>query len=69
MYHIDINKLNGKIVERQMTKEGLAKCIGIDRSTLFRRIRNNKLLVVDLQRICEVLCLSSEEATDIFLAK
>lgn len=31
MYHVDVNKLNGKIAERNTTKEALADAIGINR--------------------------------------
>ena len=69
MYHIDIDKLNGKIAERRTTKEAIADECGIDRSTFFRRLKTNKLLVRDCHKICEVLNLSTSEAIDIFLAQ
>lgn len=68
MYHVDLDKLNGKIVERRTTKEAIADHIGIDRSTLFRRIRTGSLRVGDIHKICDYLNLSREEAMDIFLA-
>lgn len=68
MYHVDLDKLNGKIVERGMTKEVIASAIGIDRSTFYRRLKLNKLLVGDIHKMCEVLCLTPAEAVDIFLA-
>jgi DNA-binding Xre family transcriptional regulator len=69
MYNFNVNKLNGKIVEMGMTKEGLAESIGIDRSTFFRRLKNNKLLLSDAHRICEALQLTKEDAINIFLGK
>ncbi len=68
MYHIDLDKLNGKIVECRTTKEAIADDLGIDRSTLFRRIRTGTLRVGDIHGICNCLNLSREEAMDIFLA-
>lgn len=68
MYHIDIDKLNGKIVERGTTKEAIAIEIGVDRSTFYRRLKQNKLLVGDVHKMCEVLRLTPAEALDIFLA-
>jgi len=68
MYHVDISKLNGKIAEKATTKEQLAQQIGIDRSTLIRRLKNGKLLVGDAHVICESLELSTSEAVAIFLA-
>ena len=38
---VNINKLKGKIVENGLTIEKLADNIGIDRSTLYRKINNN----------------------------
>lgn len=69
MYHVDLDKLNGKIVEQRTTKEALADDIGIDRSTLFRRLKSGKLLVSDAHKICESLHLSMEDAVGIFLAQ
>jgi len=68
MYHVDINKLNGKIAENQTTKENIAKEIGVDRTTFLRRLKRGKLLIGDAHKICEVLNLSTNEAVDIFLA-
>lgn len=68
MFRIDIDKLNGKIVERGTTKEALAAAIGINRSTLYRRLKNGTLRVCDVHKICEFLSLSTAEAIDIFLA-
>lgn len=69
MYHVDMSKLNGKIVERGTTKEALAVSIGIDRCTLHRRIRSNKLQVGDMHKMCEALRLTKAEAVDIFLSE
>lgn len=69
MYHVDTNKLNGKITERQTTKEAVASEIGIDRSTFYRRLRSGKLLIGDVHKMCEVLDLSTTEAVEIFLAQ
>ena len=69
MYSIDMNKLNGKIVERETTKEAIADEIGINRSTFYRRLKNGKLLIGDMHKICEVLNLTKDEAIEIFLVK
>lgn len=67
MYNLNINKLNGKIVEKGMTKETLASAIGVDRSTFFRRLKNNKLLLSDVHKISKALDLTTEEAMHIFM--
>ena len=67
MYSLNINKLNGKIVEKGMTKESLAYAIGVDRSTFFRRLKNDKLLLSDVHKISKALGLTTEEAMSIFM--
>lgn len=69
MYKIDINKLNGKIAEMATTKEAIADEIGINRSTFYRRLKNGKLLIGDMHKICDALKLSTTEAIEIFLVR
>ncbi len=69
MYHMDLDKLNGKIAERRTTKEALADEIGIDRSTFYRRLKSGRLLIGDIHKICECLQLTTLEAVDIFLVR
>lgn len=69
MYHVDVAKLNGKIAERDTTKNALAKAVGIARSTLFRRLRSSTLRICDIHAICKFLRLSAKEAQEIFLAE
>ena len=69
MFRIDINKLNGKIVEKGTTKEAIADKIGVDRSTFYRRLKTSKLLIRDIHIMCDILGLSDEEALAIFLVR
>ena len=68
MYKMNVHKLNGKIVENAMTKEGLASAMGVDRSTFFRRLKNGKLLLSDVFKIADALHLTREEIDEIFFA-
>ncbi len=68
MYHVDVNKLNGKIAERNTTKEALADAIGINRSTFYRRLKTSTLTIRDIHGICKELSLTATEAVEIFLA-
>lgn len=70
MQPINVNKLKGKIVENGMTVATLAKKIGVDRATLYRKMSNNgdTMLVKDANRIASVLHLTADEALAIFLA-
>lgn len=69
MYALNENKLNGKIIECGMTKEGLAMAINVDRATFYRRVKNKKLLLSDVQKICNTLNLTTDEILSIFFSK
>lgn len=65
---MDVNKLKGKIVEKGLNVETLARRIGIDRSTLYRKLnkQGDTLTVREVNIICKELGLSKDEAMDIF---
>jgi len=65
---LNVNKLKGKIVENEMNITTLAKRMGIDRATLYRKINRDgetfTIKVVNL--IVKILNLTTEEAMEIF---
>lgn len=62
------NKLRAKIIEKNFTITKLAKTIDMDRTTLYRKIRNIKMFRLgEVIQIINVLGLNIEEAADIFL--
>jgi DNA-binding phage protein len=72
---MNIPKLKGKIVEREMNMEQLADAMGIDRSTLYRKMSpdkdkkpEDKITIGDAVKMKEILNLSNDEAYEIFLA-
>jgi plasmid maintenance system antidote protein VapI len=66
---MNVNKLKGKIVERGMNVESLAESIGIDRSSLYRKLNDaEKITVGEAKRMKDVLGLTDTEANDIFLS-
>lgn len=66
---MNINKLKGKIVEREMNIETLALTIGIDRSSLYRKLNNaEKITLGEAIRMKDVLGMSDDEACEIFLS-
>lgn len=69
MLHVDQKKLDDKIFEKRKNKDILAAACGIDRSTLYRRIKTGTLRICDVHAICETLELSGQEAISIFLAQ
>lgn len=66
---MNINKLKGKIIEEGMNVETLAERIGVDRSSMYRKLNNfEKITIGEANKIKAVLNLSNEDATEIFLA-
>lgn len=65
---MNVNKLRGKIVENGLNVSALAKQLGMDRSTLYRKINNDgdTLTIKEANRICELLDLKPDEAMAIF---
>ena len=63
------NKLKAKLVEKGMNVEMLAESIEIDRSSMYRKINNfEKITIGEANKIKDVLCMTTEEATQIFLS-
>ena len=67
---VNINKLKGKIVEQGMNIEELAREIGVNKSTLYRKIQNKgeTITIREANLICEALSLTGQEATAIFFS-
>ena len=66
---MNINKLKGKIVEKNMNVEQLAEMIGIDKTTLYRKLNNaEKITIGEAAKIKVALRLNDSEAYEIFLA-
>lgn len=65
---VNVNKLKGKIVENQLTLGELAIRIGIDRSTLYRKIANHgeDFSIKEADLISRELKLTEHEAMEIF---
>ena len=67
----NMSKLKGLIVERGNTQENVAKEIGIDRSTFYRKVREggHRFTVSEVNKIVKSVPLTAEEALDIFFSK
>ncbi len=67
---VNVNKLHGKLKELELSVEDVALKMGIDRSTLYRKLANSGagLNVRDAQKLFEILHLTEREALDIFFA-
>lgn len=65
---MDLNRLKGKIIEKGWNVETLAEHIGVERSSMYRKLNNfEKITIGEAKRIKDALNLSNEEASSIFL--
>lgn len=66
---MNVLKLRGKIAENNLNVKNLAERMGIDRSTLHRKLEDvEKFTVGEALRLKEILNLTEEEAAYIFLS-
>lgn len=67
---VAVNKLKGKMAEKEVSGEVLSKYIGIDPSTFYRKLRakGETFTFREVFAIAEKLELSSDEASSIFFA-
>ena len=64
-----LNKLKAKIVENGTNVEAIADFIGIDRSSMYRKLNNfDKITIGEAVKLKECLHMTDEEASDIFLS-
>ena len=64
-----LDLLKGKIVANGMNVEQLAKSIGIDRYSLYRKLNNtDRITIGEAMKMKEALSMTSEEAAEIFLS-
>ena len=64
---MNIPKLKGKMAEKEINVESLAVAIGVDRSTLYRKLdAGEKFTIGEAQRIKDFLELSDDDAASIF---
>lgn len=68
---VNVNKLKGKIVERGMNVSELSSKIGIDRTTLYRKINSDgrNFTIEEADLISKELNLSCEEVNAIFFSQ
>lgn len=68
---VNIRKLKGKIVECEMNIETLAGMIGIDKSTLYRKLNSNgeNFTIREADLISKALNLTYSEVNSIFFSQ
>lgn len=63
------NKLKAKIIEKGLNVEALADKIGLERSTLYRKLNNfEKISIGEAIRMKVALEMTDDEAISIFLS-
>lgn len=65
---MNVNRLKGKIVENGLNITAVAKEMGIDRATLYRKLNNKgeTLTIREAQNLVKILDINPDEATSIF---
>lgn len=68
---VNVNKLKGKIVENGFNIDELADKVGINRSTLYRKISDNgeSFLIKEADAIAKSLKLTGKEVMEIFFSQ
>lgn len=68
---VNINKLKGKIVECEFTVTELARKVGINHATLYRKLKSDgkDFTIQEADRIAKELKLSPSEASSIFFSQ
>lgn len=71
MLDIKIDRLKGLMVERHVTHEALSMALGINRSTLSRKLKDggNKFTINEIKKMQNFIPLTNEEVVDIFLTE
>lgn len=67
---VNIRKLRAKLVEKDISVIELASIIGIDKSTVYRKLNKSgeSFTVSDVEKIAKALSLTCEDINDIFFA-
>lgn len=65
----DVAKLKGKIIEKGLNQTTLAQKVGMDRSTLNRKMKTGEAFTIgEANKIAIILKLTRDEAMAIFFA-
>ncbi len=64
---LDVQKLKGKIVEKGKSVETVSADLGINPATFYRKLKNNSFEIREADKLIEILALTGEEASAIFL--
>ena len=66
----NVDKLKGAIKEKRLTPEKVAESIGIDKSTMYRKLSNGgDFTIKQADAITQILGLTGDEAQAIFFSQ
>lgn len=65
---VNVNKLRGKIVEKETDQESVARAIGMHRSTFYRKMKSGgtEFTIGEIQNMVKAIPLTNSEAMEIF---
>lgn len=67
---VNVNKLKGKIVEKGYNVATLAKEMGMDKGTFYRKLNNEgDFSIKEADKIIEILSLGRDEFNSIFFSQ
>lgn len=67
---VNVDKLRGRIVEQRSSVTELAKQIGVDPATLYRKLGNSESFTIrEADAIVQALSLSVDDAVAIFFSQ
>lgn len=67
---VNLNKLRGRMAERQITVKGLAEQLSVSAASLYRRFNApEEITVGEATKMKDILGLSVDEASQIFFAE
>ena len=71
MLDVKVDRLKGLMVERHVTHEALSMALGVNRSTLSRKLKDggNKFTIREIKKMKNFIPLTNEEVIDIFLTE
>ena len=71
MINVNIDRLRGLMTEHHITQDALAVALGINRSTLYRKISEGgaRFTAEEIFKMKDYIPLTDKEVIDIFLSK
>lgn len=66
---VNTDKLRGAIKAKGLNEGDFAEKLGINKSTFSAKINSGKFTIGEADKIASLLCLSKEEATNIFFSQ